>query len=94
MLVEAIERSAPREEVTRLRYGGINVPKDVDIAPSRRLDIALRNLCSGAISASHKNVKSIVDCLSDEIIRASTGDMNSYAISKKDELERVAGSAR
>ncbi len=94
VLVAAIENVAPREEITRLRFGGINVPKAVDIAPSRRLDIALRNICSGAVSASHKNKKPIQECLSDEIIRASKGDMNSFAVAKRDELERVAGSAR
>jgi small subunit ribosomal protein S7 len=94
VLVEAIEKAAPREEITRLRFGGINVPKAVDIAPSRRLDIALRNICSGAVSASHKNKKPIQECLSDEIIRASKGDMNSFAMAKRDELERIAGSAR
>jgi small subunit ribosomal protein S7 len=94
VFVEAIEGAAPREEITRLRFGGINVPKAVDVAPSRRLDIALRNLCSGAISASYKNRKSIHECLSDEIIRASKGDMNSFAMTKKDEMERIAASAR
>jgi len=94
VLVIAIERAAPREEITRLRFGGINVPKAVDIAPSRRLDVALRNICKGAVSASHKNVKPIHECLADEIIRASKGDLNSFAISKKDEMERIASSAR
>jgi small subunit ribosomal protein S7 len=94
VLVEAIENAAPREEITRLRFGGINVPKAVDISPSRRLDLALRHICMGALSATYKNVKPIHDCLADEIIRASKGDLNSFAISKKDELERVASSAR
>ena len=70
------------------------MPKAVDVSPSRRLDLSLRNLCKGAVSASYKNVKSIQECLADEIIRASNGDMNSFAISKKDELERIASSAR
>ncbi len=77
-----------------MRLGGINVPKAVDIAPSRRLDIALRNICKGAISGSHKNIKPIHECLAGEIIRAAKGDLNSFAISKKDELERIASSAR
>src|SRR5689334_21162238 len=42
VLVTAIMHSGPREEVTRLRYGGINVPKSVDVSPMRRLDIVLR----------------------------------------------------
>ena len=94
VLVDALERAAPREEVTRLKYGGISVPKAVDIAPSRRLDLSIRNICAGAVQASFKNKKSIQDCLADEILAAAKGDMSSAAISRKEELERVASSAR
>jgi len=94
VLVEALENAAPREEITRLQFGGISVPKAVDISPSRRLDIALRNVCRGAIAASFKNTKSIEQCLADELIFASKNDMNSFAVSKKEEAERVAQSAR
>ena len=94
VLVDALENSAPREEVTRLRYGGISVPKAVDTSSSRRLDIAFRNICKGAISSSYKNSKSIEVCLANEIILASKKDMNSFAVNKKEELERIAASAR
>lgn len=94
VLVEALENAAPREEITRLQFGGISVPKAVDVAPSRRLDIALRNICKGAIQASFKNTKPIHECLADELILASKNDMNSFAVSKKEEVERVAASAR
>jgi small subunit ribosomal protein S7 len=94
VLVEALENAAPREEITRLQFGGISVPKAVDVAPSRRLDIALRNICRGAIKSSFKNTKSIEQCLADEIILAAKGDMNSFSVSKKEEVERVAQSAR
>jgi small subunit ribosomal protein S7 len=94
VLVEALENAAPREEITRLQFGGISVPKAVDISPSRRLDIALRNICKGAIAGSFKNTKPIEQCLADELIFASKNDMNSFAVSKKEEAERVAQSAR
>jgi len=94
VLVEALENAAPREEITRLQFGGISVPKAVDISSSRRLDIALRNVCKGAIAASFKNTKPIEQCLADELIFASKNDMNSFAVSKKEEAERVAQSAR
>ena len=93
-LVEALENVAPREEVTRLRFGGISVPKAVDISPSRRLDIALRNISRGAVASTFKNKKTIANCLAEEILLAARGDMNSFAVSKKEEIERVAGSAR
>lgn len=94
VLVEALENAAPREEITRLQFGGISVPKAVDVAPSRRLDIALRNIAKGTVNASFKNKKPVEECLADELILASKGDMNSFSVSKKDELERVASSAR
>jgi small subunit ribosomal protein S7 len=93
VLVKAIENSAPREEVTRLKFGGISVPKAVDTAPARRLDIALRNISIGTVKATHKNRKSVAECLASELIAASKGDIQSFGVSKRDELERVAKSA-
>ncbi|AMH95171.1 MAG: 30S ribosomal protein S7 [Candidatus Methanomethylophilus sp.] len=94
VLVEALQNAAPREEVTRLQFGGISVPKAVDISPQRRLDIALRNLSAGVVAASAKNKKAIQDCLADEIMLAAKGDMTSFSVAKKEETERVAQSAR
>jgi len=94
VLVDAIQNAAPKEETTRLRFGGILVPKAVDTAPQRRLDIALRNLCLGAVSATHKNKKRMGVCLAEEIIKASKNDVTSFAVAKKNETERVAKSAR
>ncbi len=94
VFVTALEKSAPREEITRLRFGGISVPRAVDVSPSRRLDMALRNMCVGVTAASFKSPKPIQECLADEILRASRGEMESAAIAKKDELERIAMSAR
>ncbi|MEE9237786.1 MAG: 30S ribosomal protein S7 [Thermoplasmata archaeon] len=93
-LVRALENAAPREEITRLRFGGISVPRAVDIAPSRRLDLALRYICIGAVRATYKNPKPIHECLADEILMAANGDINAYAIGRKEEMERVAASAR
>jgi len=94
VLIEGLENAAPREEVTRLQFGGISVPKAVDISPQRRLDIALRNLCTGVVNASTKNKKAIHECLADEMMLAARGEMTSYSVAKKDEIERVAQSAR
>ena len=94
VLIEALENAAPREEVTRLQFGGISVPKAVDVSPQRRLDIALRNMSSGVVKASTKNKKPIYECLADEIILAAKGDMTSFSVAKKEEIERVAQSAR
>jgi small subunit ribosomal protein S7 len=93
-IVDALQYAAPKEETTRLRFGGISVPKAVDIAPQRRLDIAIRNICQGACNASHKNKKSIENCLADEILKAAKNDPTSFAITRKNDAERVARSAR
>ena len=92
--VDALQNVAPREEVTRLQYGGISVPKAVDVAPARRVDLALRYICQGALDSSHKSKKPIEECLADEIIAASKSDVNCFSVAKKEEIERVASSAR
>jgi small subunit ribosomal protein S7 len=94
ILVEGLENAAPREEVTRLQFGGISVPKAVDVSPQRRLDIALRNISRGAVNASSKSKKAISVCIADELVLAAKGDMTSFAVTKKEEIERVAQSAR
>ena len=94
VIVDAFQNAAPKEETTRLRFGGILVPKAVDVSPQRRLDIAMRNISLGARTASYKNTKSIEACLADELIKASKNDPSSFAIAKKNDLERVAKSAR
>jgi small subunit ribosomal protein S7 len=94
VLITAVINAAPREEVTRLRYGGINVPKSVDVAPLRRLNVALRHIATGATEASYKSTKPIDQCIAEEILKAAKNDPQSYAVGKKDEVERVAKSAR
>lgn len=94
ILIEGLENAAPREEVTKLQFGGISVPKAVDVSPQRRLDIAIRNLSTGVVKASAKNKKPIHECLADEMMLAARGEMTSYAVAKKEEIERVAQSAR
>jgi small subunit ribosomal protein S7 len=94
VLVDALANAGPREEITRLQFGGISVQKSVDTSSARRLDIALRNICKGAVRATYKSKKPIAQCLAEEIILASKGDMNSWAVGKKEEIERVAASSR
>ena len=94
ILIDAIENAAPREEVTRLKYGGIAVPKAVDVSPARRVDVALRNISIGATNASFKSKKPFASCLADEIINASKNEASSFAVNKKEETERIAASAR
>ena len=94
VLIRAIENAAPREETTRIMYGGIIYHVAVDVAPLRRVDLALRHLVDGARAASFRSPKPIEECLADEIILASNNDPKSYAIAKKEEIERIALSSR
>ncbi len=55
---------------------------------------ALYLMSVGARNNSFRNIKSIAECLADEIINAANDNQNSYAIKKKDEIERVAKANR
>lgn len=94
VLLKAIENTAPCEETTRVSYGGIVYHQAVDMAPQRRLDLALRFISDGARQTSFSNPKTIDECLADEIMAAAERDSKSFAIRKRDEMERVALSSR
>lgn len=94
ILVDALINSAPREDTTRIKYGGIAYHQSVDISPQRRLDVALRFITVGAAKGAFRTKKSIAQSLADEIIAAANYDMKCYSISKKEELERIAKAAR
>ncbi|VDL95082.1 unnamed protein product [Schistocephalus solidus] len=94
VMVNAIVNSGAREDSTRIGRGGTVRRQAVDVSPLRRVNQAIQLLCTGAREAAFRNVKTIAECLADELINASKGSSNSYAIKKKDELERVAKSNR
>jgi small subunit ribosomal protein S7 len=94
MLVHAVENTAPAEDVTRIAYGGIVYPISVDIAPLRRIDMSLRFMTDGARQAAYSNPKTIDECLADEITYAAQRDNRSFAVRKRDEMERVALASR
>jgi len=93
ILVRAVENTSPREETTRIKYGGIGYQVAVDIAPQRRVDLSLGFLTKGTLQSAFKNKRSVAECLADEIILASEHDTRSFAIQKKEEKERVARAA-
>ncbi len=94
VLVDGIQNSAPREETTRISYGGISYYIAVDAAPQRRLDTALKNLAAGAFAASFSNKKPIEECLAEELIMAADNDTKSFAVARREESERIARGAR
>ena len=92
VMVRALENSAPRAAVVSLRYGGIRVYSGVDVSPTRRVDTAIRNICIGAIESSKKQ-RSIENALSKELMLAADANPDSYAVGKKEEIERQAEAA-
>ncbi len=94
VVVDAIINTGPREDSTRIGSAGAVRRQAVDVSPLRRVNLAIALITKGAREAAFRNPKSIAECLADEIINSAKGSANSYAIRKKDELERVAKSNR
>ncbi len=94
VFVDALQNSAPIEDTTRVRYGGISYNVAVGISSERRMDVALRSIALAALINSFKNRKTLADALANELILASTKSQDSYAIKKRVEIERIAKRAR
>ena len=58
------------------------------------MDIALRNLAMSAIIGAFANKRTLSEALANELVLASNMDINSYAIKRKNEIERMARSAK
>lgn len=94
ILIKAIENAAPRDEITAIEYGGARYPQAVDVAPLRRLNLAIRNIIHGAYDRAFNKKTKMGEALAQEIILASEGNMESAAMQKKNESEKQADSAR
>jgi len=94
VFVKAIENAAPRDEITTIEYGGARYPQAVDVSPTRRLSLALKNLSHGAYDKAFGKKLSMADALANEIIAASESSSEAFAIQKKNETEKMADSAR
>jgi small subunit ribosomal protein S7 len=94
VLVRAVEHSAPNEDTTRIVYGGTAYHVSVDVAPVRRIDLALKFISDGVKEATFSNPKAIEEHLAEHLILAATNDPDAPSIKKKRELERVAQASR
>jgi len=94
VLVQAIEKGSPRDEITVIESGGARYPQAVDTSPLRRVNLAIRWFVHGSIKKSHGKKTKIADALANEIMLASKENMESFAYSKKNEAERQADGAR
>ena len=94
VFVKAVENGAPRDEVTSIEYGGAKYPQAVDVSPRRRLNLVLRYIANGAYDKAFNNKATITQALAKEIMLAAEGSNESYAISKKNDIEKQADAAR
>ena len=94
VLVRAVENSAPNEDTTRIVYGGTVYHVSVDVAPIRRVDLALRFIADGVKEASFSNPKPIEEHLADHLIKAQGNQSDAPSVKKKNELERIAQASR
>merc|ERR1719504_494830 len=94
VVVDAVKNGGPREDSTRIGSAGVVRRQAVDVSPLRRVNQAIYLICTGARNSSFCNLKSFSECLADEIMNCAKESSNSYAIKKKDEIERVAKANR
>lgn len=94
ILTDSICNVAPREETTRLTYGGVAQHISVDVSPLRRVDLALRFMAAAIHQKSFNNIKSFEEIIAEELILAAKNDQSSAAVKRKQEIERIALSAR
>jgi small subunit ribosomal protein S7 len=94
VLVRAIEYSAPNEDTTRIVYGGTVYHVSVDVAPIRRVDMALKFIADSIRDATYSNPKPIEEHMAEQLILAASNDPNAPSVKKKHELERIAQASR
>lgn len=94
VLVKAIENAAQREDITRMKKGGIAYTVAVDVAPMNRVDESLKNIALSAFSSSFSSKKKAWVALAEEIILTANNDPKSTSIKRRDEVERIAKSSR
>jgi len=94
VIVKAIENAAPREEVITIERSGARYAQAVDMAPTRRVDLVLRYICQGAAQKAFNKSTSLKDALVEEIMDCFSAGGKSQAMSKRNEIEKMAASAK
>eukprot|EP00300_Choanocystis_sp_HF-7_P030922 c39937_g1_i1.p2 GENE.c39937_g1_i1~~c39937_g1_i1.p2 ORF type:complete len:206 (+),score=48.99 c39937_g1_i1:40-618(+) len=94
VLVDAIVNAGPREDSTRVGSAGTVRRQAVDISPLRRVNQGIYLITIGARNSAFRSIKTVAECLADEIINSAKNSSTAYSIKKKDEIERVAKSNR
>ncbi len=94
VLIAAIEYAAPREDVTRLKKGGVMYTQAVDLAPLKRVDESIKNIALAGFSQSFNNPTPAAKALANEIMLAAKNDPKSFSVRRRDEVERIAKGSR
>lgn len=68
--------SGPREDATRIGSAGVVRRQAVDVSPLRRVNQAIWLITTGARESAFRNIKTIAECLADELINAAKGSSN------------------
>ena len=90
VLEEAIKNTSPVLEVRSRRVGGATYQVPMDVRPERRLQLSLRWIVGA--SRGHKNRRTMVDALAQELVLAAKGE--GEAVKKKDNMHRMAEANR
>ena len=91
VFIGAILQAGPREDSTRIGSGGVARKQAVDVSPLRRVNQAIYLMTNGARDRAVKTQKTIAEILADEIINTEKGNVqSSYALKKREEIEKVA----
>lgn len=94
VLVRAVEFSAPNEDTTRIVYGGTVYHVSVDVAPLRRVDLALKFISDAIKEATFSNPKPIEEHMAEQLLLAASNNPAAPSVKKKNELERIAQASR
>ena len=71
VLIDALSAGGAREDSTRIGSGGTVRRQAVDVSPLRRVNQAIYLITRGSRESAFRTVKSVSECLADEIIACS-----------------------
>jgi len=94
VVIDAVKNGGPREDSCKVGSSGTVRRQAVDVSPIRRVNQAIYLITTGARLAAFRSIKSVAECLADEIVNCAKESSNSFAIKKKDDIERVAKANR
>jgi len=94
VFAEAIENTAPREDTTRFKKGGVAQTQSVDVSPLKRIDESIKNIAVAAFQQSFKSKVTVSEALAKELMLAAKQNNQSFAVKRRDEVERIAQSSR